>query len=216
MNLYIEEEHQVLFNKILWFESLEEEIINLAEEEKLDIELLIKDINEKYGPKLPNLPLEELVDINDVDGWLQEKIISAEERTAAWITRIINNNSTAKSKLESLYKNQGKKAAEDLLEKCTELNTAIQIFNGIYEYILDGIPSEKVNEIISSSDNQIEWKRIICVHETIWNKENGDVNYFYYLRNKWIEEFVHNVNDEFEYIKYKDGIQSIEKKNMLI
>ncbi|MBY6915858.1 hypothetical protein FDA33_17875 [Clostridium botulinum] len=214
MNLYIEEEHQVLFNKILWFESLEEEIINLAEEEKLDIELLIKDINEKYGPKLPNLPLEELVDINDVDGWLQEKIISAEERTAAWITRIINNNSTAKSKLESLYKNQGKKAAEDLLEKCTELNTAIQIFNGIYEYILDGIPSEKVNEIISSSDNQIEWKRIICVHETIWNKENGDVNYFYYLRNKWIEEFVHNVNDEFEYIKYKDGIQSIVKKNM--
>ncbi|MBN1035327.1 hypothetical protein DWC20_07155 [Clostridium botulinum] len=212
MNLYIEEEHQVLFNKILWFESLEEEIINLAEEEKLDIELLIKDINEKYGPKLPNLPLEELVDINDVDGWLQEKIISAEERTAAWITRIINNNSTAKSKLESLYKNQGKKAAEDLLEKCTELNTAIQIFNGIYEYILDGIPSEKVNEIISSSDNQIEWKRIICVHETIWNKENGDVNYFYYLRNKWIEEFVHNVNDEFEYIKYKDGIQSIVKK----
>ncbi|WP_061302161.1 hypothetical protein [Clostridium botulinum] len=204
----------MLFNKILWFESLEEEIINLAEEEKLDIELLIKDINEKYGPKLPNLPLEELVDINDVDGWLQEKIISAEERTAAWITRIINNNSTAKSKLESLYKNQGKKAAEDLLEKCTELNTAIQIFNGIYEYILDGIPSEKVNEIISSSDNQIEWKRIICVHETIWNKENGDVNYFYYLRNKWIEEFVHNVNDEFEYIKYKDGIQSIVKKNM--
>ncbi|NFE96572.1 hypothetical protein [Clostridium botulinum] len=214
MNLYIEEAHKVLFNKILWFESLEEEIINLAEDEKLDIELLIKDINEKYGPKLPNLPLEELVDINDVDGWLQEKIISAEERTAAWITRIINNNSTAKSKLEILYKNQGKKAAEDLLEKCTELNTATQIFNGIYEYILDGIPSEKVNEIISSSDNQIEWKRIICVHETIWNKENGDVNYFYYLRNKWIEEFVHNVNDEFEYIKYKDGIQSIVKKNM--
>ncbi|WP_252223754.1 MULTISPECIES: hypothetical protein [unclassified Clostridium] len=214
MSVYIEEAHYALFNKILWFESLEEDTINLAEDEGLDIELLIKDINEEYGPKLPNLPLEEMVDINNVDGWLQEKITSAEERTAAWITRIINNNSTAKSKLESLYKNQGKKAAEELLEKCIELNTATQIFNGIYEYILDGIPINKVNEIISSSENKIEWKRIICVYETIWNKENGDVNYFYYLRSKWIEEFVRSANNEFEYIKLTDGTQSIVKKDI--
>ncbi|WP_315080027.1 hypothetical protein [uncultured Clostridium sp.] len=214
MNLYIEEAHEVLFKKILWFESLEEDIINLAENEGLDIELLIKDINEEYGPKLPNLPLEEMVDINDVNGWLQEKIISAEKRTAAWITRIINNNSNAKDKLEMLYKNQGKKAAEELLEKCIELNTAPQIFNGVYEYIFDGIPSDKVNEIISSNENKVEWKRIICVHETIWNKEHGDVNYFYYLRSKWIEEFVHNANNKFEYIKSKDGIQSIVKKDI--
>ncbi|NFS62333.1 hypothetical protein FDF00_15635 [Clostridium botulinum] len=214
MSLYIQEAHYALFNKILWFESLEEDTINLAEDEGLGIELLIKDINEEYGPKLPDLPLEEMVDINNVDGWLQEKITSAEERIAAWITRIINNNSTAKSKLESIYKNQGKKAAEELLEKCIELNTATQIFNGIYEYILDGIPSDKVNEIISSSENKIEWKRIICVYETIWNKENGDVNYFYYLRSKWIEEFVHSANNEFEYIKLTDGTQSIVKKDI--
>ncbi|CDH90581.1 conserved hypothetical protein [Clostridium botulinum B str. Eklund 17B (NRP)] len=75
-------------------------------------------------------------------------------------------------------------------------------------------PVIKVNEIISSSENKIEWKRIICVYETIWNKENGDVNYFYYLRSKWIEEFVHSANNEFEYIKLTDGTQSIVKKNI--
>ncbi|MDR5587833.1 MULTISPECIES: hypothetical protein [Clostridium] len=214
MSLYIEEAHYVLFNKILWFESLEEDIINLAENEGLNIELLIKEINEEYGPKLPNLPLEEMVDINDVSRWLQEKITSAEERTAAWITRIINNNSNAKDKLEILYKNQGKKAAEELLEKHVDLKTAPQIFKGIYKYILDGIPSDKVNEIISSNENNIEWKIKICVHETIWNKEHGDVNYFYHLRSKWIEEFVHSANKEFKYIKNKDGIQLIVKKDM--
>ncbi|AOR23510.1 hypothetical protein [Clostridium taeniosporum] len=214
MEEYIEEVHNILFNKILWCEKLEEDMINLAEEEGLDVESLIKEISEKYEPKLPNLPLEEMVDTNDIKGWLQEKVTSAEGRTAAWITTIINISESAKSKLEFLYENQGKKVAEEVLKKNTELNTAVQIFNSIYEYILDGVSSDKINEIISLTDDRIEWKRKICVHETIWNKENGDINYFYKLRSKWIKGFIDLANNKFEYVQQNNGIQIIEKKNI--
>jgi len=47
MSLYLGKIHYWLFNKILWFEGLEEEIINLAKDEGLDIDSLAKEINEK-------------------------------------------------------------------------------------------------------------------------------------------------------------------------
>ena len=212
MSENIEEIQKILFNKILWCEKLEEDIINLAEIQGLNTELLIKEINGQYGPKLPNLPLEEMVDSNDINGWLQEKIISAESRTAAWIIRIINKNNDAKSNLDVIYENQGKRAAEETLEKNIELNTAIQIFNALYEYLLDGINSDKVNEIISVTDDRVEWKIRICVHETAWTKENGNVSLFYDLRNKWINGFVKNINSDFKYLENNNDVHIIEKR----
>ena len=44
MSLFLGKIHYWLFNKILWFENLEEKIIELAKNEGLDIENLRKDI----------------------------------------------------------------------------------------------------------------------------------------------------------------------------
>lgn len=214
MSENIEEVHKILFNKILWYEKLEEDIINLADTEGLNTELLIKEINGKYGPKLPNLPLEEMVDCNNINGWLQEKIISVENRMAAWIIRTISKNNDVKNKLEVIYENQGKKAAKEALEKNNKINTPMEIFNCIYEYLLDGINSDNVNEVISVTDERIEWKIKICVHETAWIKENGDVNYFYFLRNKWITSFVKNINKNFRYLENNNEIHIIEKNKI--
>ncbi|MDO7205534.1 hypothetical protein Q5M85_16905 [Paraclostridium bifermentans] len=51
MSLFLGKIHYWLFNKILWFEDLESEIINLAEAEGLDIEKLNKQINLKVWRK---------------------------------------------------------------------------------------------------------------------------------------------------------------------
>ena len=54
MSLFLGKIHFWLFNKVLWFEGLEEEIINLAQEEGLDVEALSAEINAKYGQKTEN------------------------------------------------------------------------------------------------------------------------------------------------------------------
>ena len=71
MSLFLGKIHYWLFNKIVWFEDLEEEIINLAKKEGLDVEVLSTEINNRYGEKLPKLPLEEMIDTSNIHGWLQ-------------------------------------------------------------------------------------------------------------------------------------------------
>ena len=63
MSLFLGKIHYWLFNKIVWFENLEEKIIELAKIEGLDIENLRKEIEEKYGEKLPNKPRYEVLQI---------------------------------------------------------------------------------------------------------------------------------------------------------
>ena len=212
MSLYLGKVHYWLFNKILWFEGLEEEIINLAKEEGLDVVSLAKEINENHGEKLPNLPLEDMIDTSNIHGWLQGKIHSAEGRMAAWTTKLLNNNEKAKAKLENIYIHQGMKAAKEVKEKLDAASNAMDIYDRINDYILDGMPCDRVNEVLVSTEDMVEWSRRICVHKDIWNRESGDVSYFYSLRGLWIKAFVNEVNSNFEYVELEDGIQAIKRK----
>ena len=212
MSLFLGKIHYWLFNKILWFEKLEGEIINLSKEEGLNVDELRKEINEKYGEPTPNLPLEEMIDTSNIHGWLQEKIHSAEGRMAAWTTKLVNNNKSVTTKLEEIYSSQGIKAASEVKEKGMELINAGEIFDSINDYILDGMPCDRVNEVIKAEEDMVEWKRRVCVHSDIWNKEEGDVDYFYKLRSLWVKEFVNAVNSDFEYVEEGNNRMVIRKK----
>lgn len=212
MSLYLGKVHYWLFNKILWFEGLEEEIINLAKEEGLDVSSLAKEINENHGEKLPNLPLEDMIDTSNIHGWLQGKIHSAEGRMAAWTTKLLNSNEKVKAKLENIYIHQGIKAAKEVKEKLDSASNAMDIYDRINDYILDGMPCDRVNEVLVSTEDMVQWSRRICVHKDIWNGESGDVSYFYSLRGLWIKAFVNEVNSNYEYIELEDGTQVIKRK----
>ena len=211
MSLFLGKIHYWLFNKIVWFEGLEAEIIEVAKESGLYVENISKEINEKYGEKLPEKPLEEMIDTSNIHGWLQGKINSAEGRTAAWTARIINNDVNGINKIEKVYIAQGVKAAQEVKATGKVLVSAEEIFNSMNDYILDGMPCDRVNEVIYSSEEIIKWTKRICVHKDIWNAENIDVKYFYDFRNLWIKAFVSELNKDFEYVQIDDGINVIRK-----
>jgi hypothetical protein len=210
MSLFLGKIHYLLFDKVLWFEMLEDEIINLAKDSGLNIDILSKKIDEKYGAKLPSEPLENMIDTSNIHGWLQSKIHSAEGRMAAWTTAILTHSKDSSSKMEAIYIQQGKIAAKEAAEKDLEYFTAPDIFNRINDYILDGMPCDRVNEIVSSDESSHSWIRRLCVHEDIWNEEKGDVKYFYKLRGLWIKAFVETVNSDFEYIE-EDGVMIVRR-----
>lgn len=79
MSLFLGKIHFWLFNKVLWFEGLEDEIIKLAQEEGLNVKKLSVEINNKYGQKTENKNLEEIIDTSNIHGWLQNKIIVQKE-----------------------------------------------------------------------------------------------------------------------------------------
>ena len=209
MSLFLGKIHYWLFNKIVWFEDLEEEIIQLAKLEGLDVENFKKAIEDKYGERLPNKPLEELIDTNNIHNWLQSQIHSAERRMASWTKLLIDDNEKNLKKLENLYKEQGIVAASKVIEEGKSVSYPKEIFDAMNDYILDGMPCDRVNEVILNEENKITWKSKVDVHKDIWDSIGCDVNYFYNLRNAWIKSFVSNLNNNFRYI-VENSEKSIE------
>ena len=211
MSLFLGNIHYWLFNKVLWFEGLEGEIIKLAKDKGIDVEKLEAEINSKYGVKTPNKNLEDMIDTSNIHGWLQGKIHSAEGRMAAWTKVILENNQDYILDMRKVYENQGVNAANEAKESLENIN-AETIFNSMNDYILDGMPCDRVNEVIDSSEESIMWKRRVCVHKNIWENEGILVDVFYELREHWINAFVNTMNNDYEYVKLEDNIQSIRHK----
>ena len=211
MSLFLGKIHYWLFNKVLWFEGLEGEIIKLAKDKGIDVEKLEAEINSKYGVKTPNKNLEDMIDTSNIHGWLQGKIHSAEGRMAAWTKVILENNQDYILDMRKVYENQGVNAANEAKESLENIN-AETIFNSMNDYILDGMPCDRVNEVIDSSEESIMWKRRVCVHKNIWENEGILVDVFYELREHWINSFVNTMNNDYEYVKLEDNIQSIRHK----
>ncbi|MDM8128203.1 hypothetical protein [Paraclostridium bifermentans] len=212
MSLFLGKIHYWLFNKILWFENLEDEIIKLAQKKCVDIQSIEQEITLKYGAKLPNKNLEELIDTSNIHGWLQSKIHSCEGRMASWTYFILSSDKNKLKNLEEVYVSQGINAAKEVKSN-RSISSAKDIYNSMNDYILDGMPCDSVNEIITLEDNLVQWKRRICVHKSIWEEEGLNVNVFYDLRNLWIESFVNEINCDFEYIQESDGEYCISIKN---
>lgn len=210
MSLFLGKIHYWLFNKILWFEKLESEIINLAKEEGFEAEKISNEIQNKYGEKLPNKPLEELIDTSNIHGWLQSQIHSSERRMAAWTKLLIEADEKNYNKLEELYKEQGIVVANEVKSEGQVPSTPEEIFNCINDYILDGMPCDRVNEVVVNEENRIVWQQRICVHKDIWQEVGCNVDYFYNLRNSWIKSFVNELNDNYEYLVEEDGIRIIK------
>ena len=132
MSLFLGKIHYWLFNKVLWFEGLEGEIIKLAKDKGIDVEKLEAEINSKYGAKTPNKNLEDMIDTSNIHGWLQGKIHSAEGRMAAWTKVILENNQDYILDMRKVYENQGVNAANEAKRNGT-LNDELQQFD--LEYI---------------------------------------------------------------------------------
>jgi len=192
--------HHWLFNKIVLFEDLEKEIIeNVKSELNLDINDIVNESKSEFGDYIPSQPLEDLIDSNNIHGWLQNKINIAESRQAKIITDIINKyGEDAFGVIKSTYKNQGRKSGLDAKEKF-DLSTPGEMFKTINNYILDGMPCDNANNVTINEDNLLEWKVTSCLHRKYYDQISGDVNKFYELRKVWIEEFVNNGSDELSY-----------------
>ena len=213
MSLFLGKIHYWLFNKVLWFESLEDEIKKLAESKGLNVSELEKEINKKYGAKCPNKNLEDMIDTSNIHGWLQSKIHSAEGRMAKWTEVIISNGKDdAISEMKKIYREQGIKAAREAKSDLNSIN-AEDIFNAMNDYILDGMPCDRVNEVISSNDKEVKWERRICVHKDIWEETGVSVDVFYDLRSEWITAFVSEMSSDYEYVELNDTVKAIKRRS---
>ena len=101
MSLFLGKIHYWLFNKIKWFEGIEDELL------RLDSTFNVEELDKICGERTPDKPLEDIIDTSNIHGWLQERIIIAEGRNA-YITKYLVNKGYLSS-IEKIYETQGKR-----------------------------------------------------------------------------------------------------------
>ena len=191
MSAFLGPIHYWLYNKI----QIQEEIVVLlteyAKEKKIN-ENLMQSLNEEIGV-IENKPLEEMIDTTNIHGWLQEKVTLVEKRMAKAVTEILKDSADNLEDLEKLVFNYGRET-HSLKEDAT-VNEAYELLNNV---LLDGMPCDRVNELVSKEENEIVWKRNRCIHTIYWDSIQGDVKYYYILRDALVKGIVKESNITFE------------------
>jgi hypothetical protein len=200
MSKFLAPIHTWLFNKINLYEELESTLVKAyAEKYGEDAKGIYTEVKDSFGYPLEAKPIEELIDVTNIHGWLQNKISIAETRQAALITRLHSTyGEEVKNIAINLYSEQGSECGKDAKQKY-EVNNAPEIYQALNNYILEGMPCDRANVITENSGDKVEWKNEMCLHIGYWESVQGNIALFYELRDSWIKSFVENVNNNFTY-----------------
>lgn len=207
MSAFLGRIHYWLYNKVLWHEELLEEIMSYAVSKGIPAEEMKSSIYEKYGYP-DNKPLEEIIDHGNIHGWLQSKIQSVEYRIAAVVTGLINKHQVTIGEISELYKHNGTRAA-DLVD--VEVTAPRDLFTAVFDFMLAGMPCDRVHETVMDSETEFTWQTTACLHKEYWDAIGGDVNNYYLLQDAWISGFVKGIDSNYSFIRSAGGLSSIRK-----
>lgn len=181
MSAFLAPIHFWLYNKIIWHEDLLHEIL---EKSKLNTEITFEE--NLLSDKSISRPLEEVIDQANIHGWLSEKIASVEKRLASTIKMVLTSEILTLDELQGIYTQNGMRARKNI---ATPIDTPEALFNAINNYLIDGMPCDRINIAVSSSETEFIWSKNRCVHKAYWDEVGADIHIFYILRDSWLNGF---------------------------
>lgn len=201
MSAFLGPIHYWLYNKIQIQEEFVQNIINTSEKNNWCENLADK--VEKNFDKREERNLEEIIDQNNIHGWLQSKISNVESKLAFVVTNILKKNPDYISELKKVAFNFGESKA------IAGGTGADECYNILNNTLIDGMPCDRVNELIESDEEQCVWRQNICVHSDYWENIGSDISIYYELRHEIIKGMLSKSNLEF--IANEDGFYVIKR-----
>jgi hypothetical protein len=180
MSAFLGPIHYWLYNKIQQQQAIVNELYSLGAQYDLSLE---EECNQQFGVFL-NKPLEEMIDHGNIHGWLQEKVSQVEYKYAYCVTALLNHEPEIFQKLKSILAEKGAQLGRSLQN--TDRNAPF-LFKVITDNLLDGMPCDHANSIVEQQENELLWKRNVCVHQIYWDEVGGDISVYYELRDSWME-----------------------------
>ncbi|MBN2897534.1 MAG: hypothetical protein JXO44_02070 [Clostridia bacterium] len=204
MSAFLAPIHFWLYNKIKLMEDIEKKIIQTVDLE--NIQALSEETQKEIAPFLPEASLEAIIDQGNIHGWLQNKITSVERRQALLIKKIESTGYPGIYDLtESIYENFGHDAAQNAaIQNSNDLN---DIFNKLNNYLLEGMPCDRVNKVVNNSESELSWEITRCVHTDNWSTVGVPVERYYAFRAAFIKGFVTSANPSLSYRYTNDDQQ---------
>ncbi len=203
MSTFLAPIHFLLFNKIKLHEELEKELIKGFMENFEDDIDKINDIEnkniKKYGERIPDKPLEDLIDTDNIHGWLQERIDIAETRQASILADLFKkykDNGILLAK--NIYERNGISLGKNAKEKY-DVSNPKGVYDALNNYILNGMPCNNIISIKVAEDDYLEYSQSKCLHKKYWDSAGVDPRLMYDLRTSWTSAFVNTANPDFKY-----------------
>ena len=191
MSAFLGPIHTWLYNKIKLQNNMVEAVIQFAKSKNLNYDLRSK-LDNQYGT-IDLRPLEEQIDTSNIHGWLQECVSTVEYRLADAVTTLLKEGSKNLEELKEIFRTLGEK--ESILSKDA---TIAEAYKSLNDTLLDGMPCDHANLLVSQEDNEIIWKRNLCVHENYWTEVGGDIKIYYILREEYIKGLLSHADITYE------------------
>lgn len=215
MSAFLAPIHSWLFNKILMFQDIEMDLRNKYLEVYGEEAREIVEETKEFGELIDRTKsIEELIDLGNIHGWLQNKIQNGESRVASILSRFIDKYGDDALKIaEDIFYNNGVKQGEIAKHKESPEN-AKDIFSTLNNYILEGMPCDRVQKLIQADEDVVRWINTSCVHRGNFDRVNADINLFYSLRFIYLKGFVSSANEGYKFYETNnedDYIYNIER-----
>jgi len=198
--------HYWLYNKINVLEDIEKNIlVNLVDAK--DQPLLKNELVASFGPYLDNAPLDSLIDQDNIHGWLQGKIKIAEQRQSKLIAGLKEKaGDEIYAKVAEIYSEFGTKHGGAI--EAADAETPEMIFRSLDNFLLEGMPCDRVNAVTENTPDTLAWQKDRCVHASFWNEGGTDVSNYYNFRKAFSIAFVEAANSVYSYeFELKNDLQ---------
>lgn len=176
MSAFLGPIHFWLYNKIKIQNNIVEDILDLSENPKL------REVLYEQNGDGDLKPLDKVIDVGNIHGWLQNQITKVETKLAFAVTDILEANDNYLEKIKKIFYDNGVKYSS-----LNENSTVAEAFKAINDTLLDGMPCDHVNAVVNQDENEAVWKRYECVHSKYWSEAKGDINIYYLLRDEFIK-----------------------------
>lgn len=206
MSLYLGPIHYWLYNKILVQENMVSSLIELNNEKNY-VEDLENKINKSCGT-IKRGKLEDMINESNIHGWLQEQVDIVENRLSLAIKLIIDSDKSKTDDIMAKIYETGVNIASDM--DMDKIKSAEDVYELLNDTLLDGMPCDHVNELISEDKDEVIFARTKCIHEKYYVNNNVDVQIYYEMRNSLVNGILSKT--DFVYTQDNTGKYHIKRK----
>lgn len=157
--------------------------------------------------------LEDIIDHNNIHGWLSGQINVASVREAAFIKDMLDTNSGDDAVLVvaailDAFAVQGK-ACGTVAKESLEDISAPSIYNALQNFYVNGMPCDGGDQIIEDNAHTFTWVGDHKLQSPYWRTAGVDPQFMQLAYQTWFEAFVKEVAPGFELLTTDDGAQRL-------
>ncbi|MGP1575954.1 MAG: hypothetical protein ACTTH7_00420 [Treponema sp.] len=169
MSSFLAPIHFWLYNKIQIQEALINSIAQMAEDKGF-----LCGTGSYSGEPLPDL--RAAIDLGNIHGWLQDKICSSEQRLAGLVTEILSDDESRLGTILARAEAFGKNYA------IPQGSGAQEAYTVIGDTLLNGMPCDRVEEVVINTPELVVWKNITDLHAPYWEEIKGKAAHYWDIR----------------------------------